>query len=367
MKRKFKKLIKNPEIFFRDLLIKRYPVINCEQKFTESEEAAVSIVDQKLQEIEAKIVLPNDFPVDIVYTWVNDQDPIWQQKKSKFENMNLACENSNDSARFENHNELYYSVLSVKKNLPWVRKIFIVTDNQRPEWLVQDEKIEIIDHSEIIDHHFLPTFNSHVIEANLYKIKGLSEHFIYFNDDVFVAKPLKKEHFFRKNGMASIFVSDKSLQEMENRGVSTATLKASQNSRALIAQNTGFDTNIPLVHTYVPLRKNAFEQAYSTYEDQISEFLNNKFRGKDDLNIATFLVPWLMYIDGKSVVSTEICYYFNIRSNHRDQQYEKLLAKKKKSYLPHSFCLNDVSCQAEKNGELTQKKLQFFLKKFFEI
>src|SRR5690606_23830495 len=150
-------------------------------------------------------------------------------------------------------------------------------------------------------------------------------------------------------------------------GVSTATLRASQNSRALIEQKTGFDTDIPLVHTYVPLRKNAFEQACSTYEDQISEFLDNKFRGKNDLNIATFLVPWLMYIDGKSIVSTEICYYFNIRSNHRDQQYDKLLAKKKKSYLPHSFCLNDVSCQAEKNGELTQKKLQFFLKKFFEI
>lgn len=365
MSRKFKKLIKNPGVFFRDLLIKRYPVINCEQKFTESEEVAVSIVDQKLQEIESKIVLPNDFPVDVVYTWVNDQDHIWQQKKSKFANVNLACENSNDSARFANHNELYYSVLSVKKYMPWVRKIFIITDNQKPDWLFEDEKIEIIDHSEIIDSQFLPTFNSHIIEANLYKIKGLAEHFIYFNDDVFVAKPLKKEHFFRKNGIASIFASEKSLQEMESKGVKTATLLASKNCNDILNKNYSISIDLPLSHTYVPLKKSTFKNCFERYEKEILDFLNNKFRGKNDLNLATFLVPWSMYLEGQSVITPEICYYFNIRSNHANQQYEKLLVEKEKSHLPHSFCLNDVSCQIEKNSALTQKKLQFFLKSFF--
>lgn len=366
MKRKFKKLIKNPEIFFRDFLIKRYPVINCEQKFTESEEAAVAIVEHKLHEIESKITLQNEFPVDIVYTWVNDQDSEWQKKKLKFENINLACENSNDSARFANHNELYYSVLSVKKYMPWVRKIFIVTDNQKPGWLFEDEKIEIIDHSEIVDNQFLPTFNSHVIEANLYKIKGLAEHFIYFNDDVFVAKPLKKEHFFRKNGIASIFASEKSLQEMENKGVKTATLLASKNCNDILNKNYSISIDLPLSHTYVPLKKSTFKSCFERYEKEFFDFLNNKFRGKNDLNLATFLVPWSMYLEGQSVITPEICYYFNIRSNNALAQYRKILQAKKEGKVPHSFCANDFTANSKDINFDASKNLNCFLDSFFK-
>ena len=366
MSRKFKKLIKNPGVFFRDLLIKRYPVINCEQNFTEAEEVAVSIVDQKLQKVESKIILPNDFPVDVVFTWVNDQDHIWQQKKSKFANVNLACENSNDGARFENHNELYYSVLSVKKNLPWVRKIFIVTDNQTPEWLVKDEKIEIIDHSEIIDSQFLPTFNSHVIEANLYKIKDLAEHFIYLNDDVFVARPLNKEHFFRKNGVISIFTSDKSLQEMKNRGVATATLLASENCNEILNKSYGISIDLPLSHTYVPLKKTSFKKCFELYEKEISGFLNNKFRGKNDFNMATFLVPWSIYLEGQSVFTPEICYYFNMRSNNALNMYRKLLHAKKYGNIPHSFCANDFTANSKNINFDASKSLNCFLNSFFK-
>lgn len=364
MKRKFKKLIKNPEIFFRDFLVKRYPVINCEQKFTESEEAAVTIVEHKLYEIESKITLQNEFPVDIVYTWVNDQDSEWQKKKSRFENINLACENSNDSARFANHNELYYSVLSVKKYMPWVRKIFIITDNQKPDWLFEDEKIEIIDHSEIIDIKFLPTFNSHVIEANLYKIKGLAEHFIYFNDDVFVAKPLKKEHFFRKNGIAAIFASKKSLQEMESKGVKTATLLASKNCNDILNKNYSISIDLPLSHTYVPLKKSTFKNCFEQYEKEILDFLNNKFRGKNDLNLATFLVPWSMYLEGQSVITPEICYYFNVRSNNSKSMYTKLLNIKKCGNLPHSFCANDFKIE-QSNVKNFSKNLESFLNQYY--
>ena len=52
-----------------------------------------------------------------------------------------------------------------------------------------------MDHREIIEQEYLPTFNSHVIEANLHKIPNLSEHFIYFNDDVFVAKLYRRAIF----------------------------------------------------------------------------------------------------------------------------------------------------------------------------
>ena len=46
---------------------------------------------------------------------------------------------------------------------------------------------------------YLPTYNSHTIELNLHRIPGLSENFVYFNDDVFLIRPVTPQHFF-KNG-----------------------------------------------------------------------------------------------------------------------------------------------------------------------
>ena len=78
-------------------------------------------------------------------------------------------------------------------------------------WVSEYAKVQHIDHSEIISSKYLPTFNSHVIEAHLHNIPNLAENFIYFNDDVFVARELPPGHFFKGNGLASIFISRKSL------------------------------------------------------------------------------------------------------------------------------------------------------------
>lgn len=86
-----------------------------------------------------------------------------------------------------------------------MRKIYIITDNQTPEWIDLYSNVTIIDHRDIIPKEYLPTFNSHVIEAYLHKIKDLSEYFLYFNDDVFVSREIPKSHFFKSNGISSIY------------------------------------------------------------------------------------------------------------------------------------------------------------------
>src|SRR5690606_21836197 len=109
MNRKLKKLIKNPGVFFRDYLNKKYPQINCEQKFLESEEGSVYNTEKKLWEIESLINSPEHKEVDAVFTWVNDKDPKWLEKKDYYINKSnpLGCKFSVDVARFENHNELF--------------------------------------------------------------------------------------------------------------------------------------------------------------------------------------------------------------------------------------------------------------------
>ncbi|TVP49006.1 MAG: capsular biosynthesis protein [Mongoliibacter sp.] len=146
-------------------------------------------------------------PIDAVITWVDGNDPIHQSKmdnalKGKTRKYIPGAEKT----RFGNANELKYSTLSLLKFAPFIRKIFIVTDSQYPN--IQDDiektfpdrvnDVQVIDHKEIFRDHleFLPTFNSRSIEALLWKIKDLSENFIYLSDDMFVIRPLKPQDLF---------------------------------------------------------------------------------------------------------------------------------------------------------------------------
>lgn len=364
---KLRKLFREPGIFLRDYFNKKYPVYNAEQRVTEEDELAIIENSLHLAELESSIQLES-FNVDVVFTWVNNQDLKWQLRRNQFaEITEQTALYGNDEARFSNHNELYYSLYSVRSFLPWVNHIYIVTDNQIPEWFTPENypNVSIIDHTQIIDKQYLPTFNSHVIEAHLHKIPNLSEYFIYFNDDVFVARPLLKEHFFHPNGIASLFITDKSLKKMAMKGKLTPTLAASQNSITLLNKHYSNQIDRPLVHTYVPLRKSAFQTVWQKYNSDILAFLSNRFRTNQDLNLATFLVPWLMYLNGQSIVDTEICYYFNIRSNNAVMQYQKLLKKNKLGQQPHSFCANDFhSNQQIKNY---QEPLIEILKNYFNV
>lgn len=360
--KKLKKLIKQPGLFFRDYLIKRYPVIHNEINCKLEDEAVLLHYDLALEK-----QLPVNFPIDIVFTWVNDKDPMWQARYNEAQrniDPNYLGRYAMDSARFANHDELRYSLHSALINLPWIRRVYIVTDRQCPSWLTPDDRVRIVDHSELIDVRYLPTFNSHVIEAHLHRIEGLSEHFIYFNDDVFVARSLPPGHFFRGNGLASLFLSNKSLLAMQARGADTPTLSASLNVSALFEACFESRIDTPLVHTYVPLHKSTFESAWHRWSNEIERFLPNRFRGQEDLNLATCLVPWLMYQNGDATPSRDICHYFNIRSAAADQYWTHLTQCESHS-LPHSFCANDFS-SAEKN-RYSIEGLEEHLASYFDL
>lgn len=365
---KIRKFFREPHIFFRDYLNKRFPPHNVEQPIPETEEGIVIDADEKLGLLTENI-LP-DFPIDVVFTWVNNTDKKWQEQYKQAcqsipsENVGLYA---TDPARFSNHNELFYSVHAVQTFMPWVRRIFIVTCNQQPDWLDEHAhpKVKIINHAEIIGKQYLPTFNSHVIEAHLHNIPDLSEHFIYFNDDIFAARHLPSNHFFEDNGIASLFVTSKSFKKMRTRGLITPTLTASEHAIELLGRHyPGINIDTPLVHTYMPLRKTAFQKAWSLFEAEITHFLPNKVRNNFEINMASFLVPWLMYLDGYAAPKRDVCYYFNIRGTHAQTQYKKLLFKKSHNQAPHSFCINDSSSQ---NADAAYAlNFQKFMKSYFE-
>lgn len=144
-----------------------------------------------------------NFDIDVVFTWVDGNDPHWREKKKSFQQLSIGNDEDTNIARYEQIDELRYSLQSIASYFKDFRKIFIVTDGQVPWWLdTNNEKVEIVDHKDIFtDTKHLPVFNSHAIEANLHRIPGLSKKFIYLNDDLFLWKPVNKSKFFKANGL----------------------------------------------------------------------------------------------------------------------------------------------------------------------
>lgn len=134
--------------------------------------------------------------IDIVILWVDGADPAWLEEKRKY--LPPAEADSDSVNRYRDWGLLPYWFRAVEQFAPWVRKIHFVTWGHVPEFLNLDApKLHVVRHEEFIPKEYLPTFSSHVIELNLHRIPGLSEQFIYFNDDCFILHPMKETDFFR--------------------------------------------------------------------------------------------------------------------------------------------------------------------------
>lgn len=137
--------------------------------------------------------------IDFVIPWVDDQDPVWIQKKERFFSGETKPERNEQ--RFRDFGTLKYLIRSIEKNANWVHKIWIITDGQQPEWLSKDNsRIEVVDHKAFIPQQYLPTFNSNAIELNMWRIEGLSENFVALNDDFLFLNKVNPTDFFKDNG-----------------------------------------------------------------------------------------------------------------------------------------------------------------------
>ena len=137
--------------------------------------------------------------IDFVMPWVDGQDRQWQAEKRRYEGVESAAEgDANDECRYRDFGLLRYWFRSIEKFVPWVNNIYFVTCGQKPDWLDESHpKLKLIDHRDYIPSEYLPTFNSNTIELNLFRLEELSEHFVLFNDDMFILRPLAPEFFFR--------------------------------------------------------------------------------------------------------------------------------------------------------------------------
>lgn len=136
-----------------------------------------------------------NYPIDFIITWVDGSDPKWQEEKNRYKGQS----GDNRASRYRDWDTLRYLVRSIEQYAPWVNKVYLVTYGHIPSWInTMDPTLEIVRHEDYLPAEYLPTFSSRTIDMNFHRIKELSEHFVYFNDDMLLTGPVTREDFFHK-------------------------------------------------------------------------------------------------------------------------------------------------------------------------
>lgn len=319
--------------------------------------------------------------IDFVIPWVDGNDKNWQIEKSRYD-ANAGDKSDN---RYREWGTLKYWFRGVEKYAPWVNKIHFVTWGHIPEWLdTNNPKINIVKHSDYIPEKYLPTFSTHAIELNMHRIKGLTEHFVYFNDDMYIINHVSKSDFFVKekpcdiaalypiyvngtNNMfdhillndAEFFARNFDVKSIMKRDASKwFNLKYGKNLLKTLCMIL-FDnsTSILLTHQPASYLKSTLQEVWNAEPDLLDKICKNKFRTADDINQYVFRY-WQI---GKG------CFYpYNVINRgayvavgKTPVNYDRVLLREKKKLL----CLNDTDLEVSFDKE-SKRMCEAFQRKF---
>ncbi|MFD5411038.1 stealth family protein [Streptomyces nojiriensis] len=255
-----------------------------------------------------------DFPIDAVITWVDAADPAWRHRRDQAAEAEAGSGRPTgidgtggtggiDLAenRYRDRGELRYCLRSIAAYAPWVRRVFLVTDDQAPAWLAADHpRITVIDHRELSTEPAAPAvFNSHAIESRLHHIPGLAEHFLYFNDDIFLGRPQRPQNYFLPSGLPKVFHDWRAVDPGSRAGddVFTSSQKV---TRQAVEEAVGRTYPHILAHTPYPLTRSAFARAEELLPGRLAATARSVFRSADDLAPVT-LAAHLALAEGHAV------------------------------------------------------------------
>lgn len=294
-------------------------------------------------------------PIDVVFTWVDGRDPQWRARRDAAARAVNAAElhpTSMDDARFEDSEELRYALRSLHQFAGWVRRIFIVTDQQVPAWLnTDDPRIQIVDHSEILDGS---RFNSHAIEAALHRIPGLSEHYLYMNDDTFLGRTVFPEDFYASDSVARFFPSDLPIDPGPVGNQELPLMAAAKNGRDLLAQRFGIQVRSKMRHTVHPQLRSVAQRIEEENPEAVQRTRDALFRSFTDLSIASSLQGWYSWALGTAAPAVANYLYIDILDPDLGYRLDVLVASRRYDM----FCLNQES-SGERSVSARREMLEF--------
>lgn len=280
--------------------------------------------------------------IDLVYLWVDGNDPTWQAKHQAFLGLPSDQAGTDCKGRYANYDELKYSLRSIEMYAPWIRKIFIITDNQVPVWLdTNNPKVQIVDHSKIMPTESLPSFNSSVLEHFICRIPDLSEHFLYSNDDMYLNKPVFPSTFFAEDGFPIIRLTHSRLRDLflafkkKFLGIPLKNyVQIIQNAANLVKKKYGIYYNAKPHHNIDAYLKSDCLRVENMFQKEISATLCNHLRNANDIHRSLYaFVALAEKRCHPQFVTQKTSFRFHIQNW---KHYEKL-----KKYNPVFFCMND--------------------------
>ncbi|MFD9907200.1 stealth conserved region 3 domain-containing protein [Streptomyces sp. NPDC059063] len=307
-----------------------------------------------------------DFPVDAVYTWVDDSDPEWRAARAAaLGGPGDAASPDRGTVRFRNRDELRYSLRSLAMYAPWVRHVYLVTAGQVPHWLDEDHPgLTVVDHRDLFAEPdaCLPTFNSHAIETQLHRIEGLSEHFLYFNDDMFLGRPTTPDTFFLPSGLARIFWSSVSVPDLPVSDADEGYLAAAKNNRELLRRDFGRTATHCFLHVPYALRRSVLEELHERYGDELRATARSRFRGNADHALVSSLHQHYAYLTGRAVPGSIAYDFVDIGRRPEHARLGQLLQSRNKS----AFCVGE-SPGGDLTDEETALAMRAFLTAYFPV
>ena len=219
--------------------------------------------------------------MDAVITYVNSEDKTWREEYGKHVKSTI------EEARYRDWGTLQYLIKGIRQFMPFIENIYLVVSTPSQITGIDVSEVNVVYHKEIIPEKYLPTFNSCTIEMFLHKIPGLSEEFIYFNDDTFVIKPMKKTDFFVDDKP----VLNPHLQKCSQFDINSIFVQQCKNSTELIrskfVKKYPINVFIRQEHIMRPMLKSTYEVVWETCEKEIINSLT-RIRTKRNYNAYLF-------------------------------------------------------------------------------
>ncbi len=282
--------------------------------------------------------------VDVVYTWVDGADPdfvssrlLWQQRLSVDPAQNDVC-----SHRFRNNDEIRFSLRSVASFMPWIGKVFVVTNGQRPKGLAFDQqRLILVTHEQLFpDRNDLPTFNSNAIEMHLHRIPGLSRRYLYFNDDLFIGRPVFPEDYYSAPGRR-FYLDPIALHTDPDHGRVHDRAYACTYQHVLRVVPEASVPNLP-AHCPQMYDRDVMTRLDALFAEQIRKTSSHRFRSPDDLVLRIAYAGLLSTLADVEMKRLEFgsSRYSLVILEKRWRPLIKVLHRLR-YYPPTFFCIND--------------------------
>ena len=294
---------------------------------------------------------------DIVITYVDFECVKWQESyKHHIETTYDPTVHTVDSAtknRFVNHGELRYLLRAIAQHMPWIHNIFLVVDDDlvAPAWM--NGNVIIVRHKEIFigDHgNFLPTFNSQAIETVLHNIKGISDPFIYFNDDVFIGRPIQRTDLIQESRIALIPSESRSktgIPDVSEYGFRCAW----KNVNTLLDNHFGPSVRYKLEHAPFVVSPRIMKKLWKVFNKEMERTVRSRFRTVTDINVSPALHPYYALHSGDGFIQKELSAKTAYLSmGNKPATLIKL--NELEMNLPHFFCLEDGDGQRESDDAI---------------